>query len=321
MHKVVIIGSGPAGLTAAIYSARADLQPIVFEGGFLASGELMTPGGQLMITSEVENFPGFPEGVTGPELVDKCRAQAQKFGSVHRDEAIEEVDFSGFPLRMRTNGDEWIEAATVIISTGANAKWLGIPSEKDYMNRGVSACATCDGAFFRGVEVLVVGGGDSAMEEANFLTRYCTKVTLIHRRDSFRASKIMVERALKNPKIAVEWNCAVEEITGDGKKVKGAKLKSTVDGSVREIKCDGVFVAIGHSPNTSIFKHKIDLLDNGYIKLHGLTETSAKGVFAAGDVADSRYRQAISAAGMGCMAALDAEKLIDEYISQGKLSH
>lgn len=168
MHKVVIIGSGPAGLTAAIYSARADLQPIVFEGGFLASGELMTPGGQLMITSEVENFPGFPEGVTGPELVDKCRAQAQKFGSVHRDEAIEEVDFSGFPLRMRTNGDEWIEAATVIISTGANAKWLGIPSEKDYMNRGVSACATCDGAFFRGVEVLVVGGGDSAMEEANF---------------------------------------------------------------------------------------------------------------------------------------------------------
>jgi len=318
MHKLVIIGSGPAGLTAAIYAARALLQPIVFEGGFLPTGELMTPGGQLMITTEVENYPGFPEGVTGPELVERCRKQAQRFGSVHRDEAVEEVDFTGFPLRLRV-GTEWIEAATVIISTGANAKWLGIPSEQQYMNRGVSACATCDGAFFKDVEVMVVGGGDTAMEEANFLTRYCKKVTIVHRRDSFRASKIMADRALHNPKIAVEWNSAIDEILGDGKKVQAVRLKSTVDGSVRELPAQGVFLAIGHKPNTSIFQGIIDLHETGYVKLSGLTTTNVRGVFAAGDVADSRYRQAVSAAGMGCMAALDAEKLLEEYESEGRL--
>ena len=320
MHKVVIIGGGPAGLTAAIYTARADLKPLVFEGGFLPSGELMMAGGQLMITTEVENFPGFPEGVTGPELVERCRTQAQKFGSEHRDEVISEVDFSGFPLRLKTDSG-WIETATVIIATGANAKWLGIPSEQVYLNRGVSACATCDGAFFRDKEVLVVGGGDTAMEEANFLTRYCPSVTIVHRRDSFRASRIMTERALKNPRIKVEWNAAIDEIYGDGKFVTGARLKSTVDGSTREIACQGVFVAIGHQPNTTVFQGAIDTYENGYIKLHGLTQTSVKGVFAAGDVADQRYRQAISAAGMGCMAALDAEKLIEEYASEGKLAH
>lgn len=320
MIKVVIIGSGPAGLTAAIYAGRALLEPVLFEGGFLPTGELMTPGGQLMITSEVENYPGFPEGVTGPELVERCRKQAQRFGSIHREEAVEEVDFSGFPLRLRV-GTEWLDAATVIVATGANAKWLGIPSEQVYANRGVSACATCDGAFFKGVEVMVVGGGDTAMEEGNFLTRYATKVTIVHRRDSFRASKIMVDRALKNPKIAVEWNSEIEEILGDGKRVTGVRLKSTVDGTVREVATGGVFMAIGHSPNTQIFKGILDLHDTGYIKLHGLTQTNVKGVFAAGDVADSRYRQAVSAAGMGCMAALDAEKLIEEYESAGLMGH
>ena len=320
MHKVVIIGSGPAGLTAAIYTARADLKPIVFEGGFIPTGELMTPGGQLMITSEVENFPGFPEGVTGPELVERCRKQAQRFGSEHREEAVEDVDFSGFPLKLRV-GDAWIETATVIIATGASARWLGIPSEQTYMNRGVSACATCDGAFFRDKEVIVVGGGDSALEEANFLTRFASKVILVHRREAFRASKIMVERALANPKIEVEWNAAIDEILGDGRSVTRVRLKSTVDGSLRERAVQGIFVAIGHQPNTQIFKGHIDLHPNGYIKLYGLTGTSAPGVLAAGDVADARYRQAISAAGMGCMAALDAEKLIETYESEGRLGH
>jgi thioredoxin reductase (NADPH) len=320
MHKVVIIGSGPASLTAAIYTARAELKPIVFEGGFLPTGELMMAGGQLMITSEVENYPGFPEGVTGPELVERTRQQAQRFGSVHRDEAVEEVDFSGFPLRLRV-GDEWIETATVILATGANARWLGIPSEQKYANRGVSACATCDGAFFRDLDVMVVGGGDTALEEASFLTRFARKVTLVHRRDAFRASKIMAERALQNPKIDVEWNAVIDEVLGDGRTVTGVKLKSTVDGTVRERACQGVFIAIGHTPNTSIFKGKIDLYDNGYIKLVEHTQTSVKGVFAAGDVADSRYRQAISAAGMGCQAAIDAEHLLEEYEHAGLLKH
>jgi thioredoxin reductase (NADPH) len=320
MHKLIIIGSGPAGQTAAIYAARAMLKPLVFEGGFLPTGELMTPGGQLMITTEVENYPGFPDGITGPELVERCRKQAQRFGSSHRDEAIEEVDFSGFPLRLRV-GDEWLETATVLIATGANAKWLGIPSEVEYMNRGVSACATCDGAFFKEVDVLVVGGGDTAMEEATFLTRYCRTVTIVHRRDQFRASKIMADRAINHPQIKVEWNAEIEEVLGDGKHVTGAKLKSTVDGSLREVACRGIFMAIGHSPNTGIFKGKIDLHDTGYVKLDGFTQTSVKGVYAAGDVADSRYRQAISAAGMGCMAALDAQRLVEDYEAEGLLKH
>jgi len=318
MHKVIIIGSGPAGLTAAIYTARANLEPIVLEGGFLPSGDLMTPGGQLMITTEVENFPGFPEGVTGPELVEKCRAQAKRFGSKHLDAVAEDVDFSGFPLKVKVE-DEWLEAATVIIATGANARWLGLESEQTYMNRGVSACATCDGAFFQDRELLIVGGGDSAMEEANFLTRYATKVTIVHRRDEFRASKIMADRALNNPKIEVEWNRNVAEILGNDRGVTGARLSSTVGEPDKTLEAGGVFIAIGHTPNTSVFKGHVDLHDDGYLKLYGLTGTSAKGVFAAGDVADSRYRQAITAAGMGCQAALDAEKLIEEYEADGLL--
>ena len=319
VHKVVIIGSGPAGQTAAIYAGRALLQPVLFEGGFLTSGDLMTSGGQLMITSEVENFPGFPHGVTGPELVERCREQAKRFGTDHREDVIDEVDFSGFPLRLKTGGGEWIAAATVIIATGANAKWLGIESEQRYMNRGVSACATCDGAFYKDVHVVVVGGGDSAMEEATFLTRYASEVTIVHRRDSFRASKIMADRVMKHPKIKVQWNVGVEEIVGDGKKVTAVRLKSTTDGAISEMPCGAVFMAIGHQPNTQIFGGQLELRPDGYIKLDGFTQTSAPGVFAAGDVADSRYRQAISAAGMGCMAAIDAEKLVEAYEAAGKL--
>ena len=317
MRKVIIIGSGPAGLTAAIYTARANLEPLVLEGGFLPAGDLMIPGGQLMITTEVENFPGFPEGVTGPELVDRCRAQAKRFGSEHVDQVAEDVDFSGFPLKVKVEG-KWIEAATVIIATGANARWLGVTGEQRLTNRGVSACATCDGAFFQGKRVVVVGGGDTAMEEANFLTRYATEVTIVHRRDEFRASKIMVERALANPKIKVAWNRKVDEILGEDK-VSAIRLASTVDDNVDVLDCEGVFIAIGHTPNTPVFEGHIDLRDDRYIAVRDNTRTSAHGVFAAGDVADSRYRQAITAAGMGCMAALDAEKLIEEYEAAGKL--
>ena len=317
MRKVIIIGSGPAGLTAAIYTGRAKLEPLVLEGGFLPAGDLMTPGGQLMITTEVENFPGFPEGVTGPDLVDRCRAQAQRFGSEHMDAVAEEVDFSGFPLKVKVDG-QWLETATVIIATGANARWLGVPGEERLTNRGVSACATCDGAFFQGKRVVVVGGGDSAMEEANFLTRYATEVTLVHRRDEFRASKIMVERALANPKIKVAWNRKVDEILGEDR-VSAIRLVSTVDDQVDVLDCDGVFMAIGHTPNTSVFDGHIDLRPDRYIAVHDNTRTSVHGVFAAGDVADSRYRQAITAAGAGCMAALDAEKLVEDYEVEGKL--
>ncbi|MCB9738774.1 MAG: thioredoxin-disulfide reductase [Deltaproteobacteria bacterium] len=318
MHKVVIIGSGPAGLTAAIYAARANLEPIVLEGGFLPSGDLMTPGGQLMITSEVENFPGFPEGVTGPELVERCRQQAQRFGSKHLDAVCEDVDFSGFPLKLQVEG-EWMEAATVIIATGANARWLGLESETQYQNRGVSACATCDGAFFKDQELIVVGGGDSAMEEAVFLTRYASKVTLVHRRDEFRASKIMAERAINHPKITVEWNREVAEVLGDGKRVTGVRLASTTGEPDKELACGGVFVAIGHTPNTKVFEGHLDLRSDGYLEVQGMTGTRAKGVFVAGDCVDSRYRQAITAAGMGCMAALDAEKLLEGYEADGLL--
>jgi len=320
MHKVIIIGSGPAGLTASIYAARANLSPVVLEGGFLPSGELMTPGGQLMITSEVENYPGFPEGVTGPELVERCREQSKRFGADHRDSVAEEVDFSGFPLKVRVEG-EWLEAATVIIATGANARWLGLPSEQHYLNRGVSACATCDGAFFKGQDLVIVGGGDTAMEEALFLTRYAATVTVVHRRDAFRASKIMAERVLKHPKIRVEWNRELEEIVGDGQRVNGVRLRSTVGEATKDLACGGVFVAIGHSPNTGLFAEQITLRTDGYVQVQGMTGTNRKGVFVAGDCADSRYRQAITAAGMGCMAALDAEKLVEAYESEGLLGH
>ena len=302
MRDVIIIGSGPAGLTAALYAARADLKPLVIEG--------LQPGGQLTITSEVENFPGFPEGIQGPQLMDQIRSQAERFGSEHLYDLVTRVDFSGTPLKVWV-GDALHEARTVIISTGASARWLGMDAEQRLQGRGVSACATCDGFFFRDQEIAVVGGGDSALEEATFLTRFASKVTLIHRRDEFRGSKIMRERALANPKIQVAWNSVVDEILGeDG--VTGLRLKDTKTGALRELPVTGVFMAIGHDPNTAIFQGQVELDPQGYVLVGETTQTNRPGVFAAGDVVDKRYRQAITAAGQGCAAALDAEKFLAE---------
>jgi thioredoxin reductase (NADPH) len=301
-EKVVIIGSGPAGYTAAIYAARATLQPLLIEG--------FQPGGQLTITSEVENFPGFPDGVMGPALMEEMKKQATRFGTRFVDGEVTRVDLSKRPFRL------WIEQAeytadTVIVATGATAKWLGIPSEKQYQGRGVSACATCDGFFFRNVEVAVVGGGDTAIEEATFLTKFATKVHLIHRRGELRASKIMQQKAKENPKIAFVWHAAVDEVLGDGKAVTGLRLKSTADGSTRELKVQGLFMGIGHEPNTALFKGQLTMNEVGYLTVKPpSTATSVPGVFACGDVADPNYRQAISAAGTGCMAAIDAERFL-----------
>jgi len=307
-HKVLIIGSGPAGLTAALYAGRANLEPVIFEG--------IQPGGQLTITTEVENFPGFENGIQGPELMDVMRKQAQRFGAKSFFKVVTEVDFSQRPFVIKTD-DETHTADSVIVSTGATAKLLGLPSESKYMGYGVSACATCDGFFFKGLKIFVVGGGDSAMEEATYLTRFASEVTIIHRREEFRASKIMLERAQKNPKIKFLLNTVIDEILGvdeNGKKmVTGARLKNTVDGSTEEVKVDGIFMAIGHKPNTELFKGKLDMFDNGYLKVKpGTTRTNVEGVFAAGDVADSYYRQAITAAGTGAMAAIDAERWLEE---------
>ncbi|MBS1109270.1 MAG: thioredoxin reductase [Anaeromyxobacteraceae bacterium] len=303
-QKLVIVGSGPAGYTAALYAARANLTPLLFEG--------MQPGGQLTITTEVENYPGFAEGVMGPELMERMKAQAERFGTRFVPGEVTRVDLSTRPFQLWSEGESYT-ADAVIVATGASAKWLGIPSEKAYQGKGVSACATCDGFFFRGVDVAVVGGGDTAVEEATFLTKYANKVYLVHRRGELRASKVMQERARKNPKIEFIWNAGVDEVLGDGKAMTGLRLKSTKDGSTRELKVQGFFLAIGHEPNTGIFKGQLDMNDVGYLNVRApSTRTSREGVFAAGDVADPHYRQAVTAAGSGCAAAIDAERWLGE---------
>ncbi len=303
-EKLVIVGSGPAGYTAALYAARANLTPLLFEG--------MQPGGQLTITTEVENYPGFAEGVMGPELMERMKGQAERFGTRFVSAEITRVDLSPRPFQLWSESDHYT-ADAVIVATGASAKWLGIPSEKAYQGKGVSACATCDGFFFRGVEVAVVGGGDTAVEEATFLTKYATKVYLVHRRGELRASKVMQERARKNPRIEFVWNAAVEEVLGDGKAMTGLRLRSTKDGSTRVLPVQGFFLAIGHEPNTGVFKGQLDMNEVGYLAVKApTTRTSREGVFAAGDVADPSYRQAVTAAGSGCAAAIDAERWLGE---------
>jgi thioredoxin reductase (NADPH) len=312
--KVAIIGSGPAGYTAAIYAGRANLEPVLFEGGGAAIEPITLPGGQLMITTEVENYPGFPAGVQGPELMELFKAQAERFGTTSVTADVTSVELGDRPFRVGSTEGELV-ADTVIIATGASAKWLGIPSEQTFLNRGVSACATCDGALFKGRELAVVGGGDTAMEEATFLTRFAPKVMVIHRREEFRASRIMLDRARRNPKIELVTNAVVDEILGALPKpgVTGLRLRDTRDGSTREVPIGGVFIAIGHEPNSKLFRGMLDMDAAGYLKvMPGSTATKIPGVFACGDVADHVYRQAVTAAGTGCMAAIDAERFLGQ---------
>ena len=299
--KLVIIGSGPAGLTAAIYAARANLEPVVLAGS--------APGGQLMLTSDVENYPGFPDGIQGPDLMAAFRAQAERFGTRIFDVDIDRVDFSSRPFRIWARGTEY-RAQSVIVATGASALWLGLDSETRLRGRGVSACATCDGFFFKDREIAVVGGGDTAFEEAIYLTRFATKVHLLHRRDTFRASKIMVERALEHPKIEVHPNVAVEEVLGE-EKVHGVRLRDTVSGEREDLPVEGLFIAIGYQPNTEAFRDWLEVDEKGYLVVHDETGSRVDGVFIAGDVHDHRYRQAVTAAADGCKAAIDAERWLE----------
>jgi thioredoxin reductase (NADPH) len=304
VRELIIVGGGPAGYTAALYAARANLEPLVIEG--------FNWGGQLMITSDVENYPGYPDGVMGPEMMAEFRRQAERFGADFVTDDVTRVDFSEQPFRVWVEGDEY-RAKTVVVATGASARWLGLPGEQHYQGRGVSACATCDGAFFKDKELIVVGGGDTAMEEANFLTRFAPKVVIVHRRDEFRASKIMLERAVNNPRITLVTNAVVEEILGELPRpgVTGVKLRDTRTGAVTEMAAGGLFVAIGHEPNSKLFRGMLDMDAAGYLKVKpGSTATKIPGVFACGDVADHVYRQAITAAGTGCMAAIDAERFL-----------
>ena len=306
-HKVIIIGAGPAGFTAALYTARANLNPVIFEG--------LQPGGQLTITTEVENYPGFEAGIQGPQLMDVMRKQAHRFGAKSFYKEITKVDFSKRPFILESY-DETFSADAIIIATGASAKLLGLESENKYMGYGVSACATCDGFFYKGLKVLVVGGGDTAMEEATFLTKFASEVTVLHRRDEFRASKIMLARAEKNPKVKFLTNSVVKEVLGkqeNGRKVMtGAVIQNTKDLSTKTVDVDGLFIAIGHKPNTELFKDFLDMDETGYLKVKpGSSYTNIEGVFAAGDVADKIYRQAVTAAGSGCMAALDCERWLE----------
>jgi thioredoxin reductase (NADPH) len=305
---VLIIGSGPAGLTAAIYTARASLAPLVIEGEPSSTSD--QPGGQLMLTTEVENFPGFPEGIMGPELMMRCREQAARFGAQFLTEKVTRVDFSSRPFRAWVRDDEYT-ADSVIVSTGAQSLMLGLEEETRLIGHGLSTCATCDGFFFRGQDIIVVGGGDSALEEAQFLTKFASKVTIVHRRDSLRASKIMQDRAFANDKIEFLWNSQVSRLLGDDK-VTGVEVTSTTDGSIHTLNVTGVFVAIGHRPNTDLFKGVLDMEDTGYLVTKpGSTYTNVDGVFACGDVQDHTYRQAITAAGSGCMAAIDCERWLE----------
>jgi thioredoxin reductase (NADPH) len=301
IRELIILGSGPAGLTAAIYAARANLKPLVITG--------LPPGGQLMLASEVENYPGFPDGIPGPELMDRMRKQAERFGADLLEYDATSVNFLSYPFEVKVE-DEVYKAKAIIIATGTSAKWLGLESEQRLIGRGVSSCATCDAPLFKDKDVAVVGGGDTAIIDALLLAKYARKVTVIHRRDKLRASKILQERAFKNEKISFKWNSIVDNIIGD-KKVEGVIIKDLKTGEKNKIDCQGVFIAIGHKPNTDLFKGQIELDESGYIVVRNNTETNIKGVFAAGDVCDSRYKQIITAAGMGCQAAMDAEKYLE----------